>query len=148
MKVIFIKDVPNVGKKYEVRQVKDGFARNFLFRQNLALPATSSNVKRVDSLKAEEEKRIAEKRQKFELLAQKLKQMRLEFKLKAGKENQVFGSVTKSDLLKELKEKGIELEKDWIELDEHIKSTGQKDIAVKFPYGVEGKLVISIEAEK
>ena len=146
MRVIFLKDSPS-GRKGEVKDVSDGFARNFLFPQNLAKPATESGLKSLADNKVREEKEKIEEKNKFQTIAQKLSTLTLSFEVKTGEKGRAFGSVTAAKICEALKKQGIAVEKDWIMLDEPIKTTGEKIVKIRFPQGVIGEVKIIVEAE-
>lgn len=148
MKVIFLQDVPKIGRKSEIKNVSDGYARNFLFPKDLAKAATDSALKNLtaDTVR-QEEKRTAEQ-SGYRVSAQKLGTLSLNFEVKTGGKGKTFGSVTAQKIKDELKKHGIEVEKDWIDLPESIKSTGEKQVRIKFPQGVEGSVKVVIQAEE
>ncbi|MBI2640538.1 MAG: 50S ribosomal protein L9, partial [Candidatus Sungbacteria bacterium] len=94
MKVILSQDVPNVGRKNDVKDVSDGFARNFLFPKNLAKPATEQALKALAGQKAHAEREKSEEYQRARTIAEKLKALELHFKVKLGEKGRAFGSVT------------------------------------------------------
>lgn len=146
MKVILTQDIPKVGKKHEVKEVSPGFARNFLFPKHVAVHATEENLRKLFSQKEQKEKSHSLELQRYQEMAEKLKSLMLEFKIKVGEKGQAFGSLNSSKITEALRQKGIEIDKEWLE-EEHIKSTGEKLIKIKFPHGIEGEVKIKIEAE-
>lgn len=148
MKIILLEDIPNLGKKYEIRNVADGYARNFLFPQKLAEPLTPTNLAKLTQLKKQQEKIQKEKLEKFKLIAEKISQISLKFSLKVSKDGSVFGGVNKRDILEKLAEKGIKIEEEQIELPRSLKSLGSHQIKIKFPFQIEAELKVEIEEEK
>ena len=146
MKVILLQDVRNVGRKNEVKEVNDGFARNFLLSKKLALPASDSTVKILNQQKANQEKEKNKEKEKYIQLVEKMKNLFLEFKTKVGEKGKTFGSISSAEIKEALKKKGIAVEKDWIET-EHIKTTGEKIVKISFPQGISGEVKVIIEAE-
>ncbi len=146
MKVILLQDVRNVGRKNEVKEVSPGFARNFLFSKKAAIPATEENLRKLASSKEQKEKSLSRETQKYREMAEKLKSLVLEFKIKVGEKGQAFGSITSAKLTEALRKKGIDIEKEWLP-EEHIKSTGEKTVKIEFPYGIIGEVKVRIEAE-
>ena len=125
MRIILLKDVDKVGKKFEVKDVKDGFARNFLIAKDLAKLATVENL---NLHQQEINHHEAEQRHKLEELqqhAQLINSLTLEHVLKIGKDKSVFNAVNKQVIRDFLKEKGVAVEKDGIELEESLKKQGE-----------------------
>ena len=147
MKVILLQDTPNVGRKNEVKDVSDGYARNFLFPRNLAKPATEAALKMLAAEKVREEREKSEEYQKYKTLVDKLKSLTLTFKVKLGIKGRAFGSVTAVKIRDALKRQGIEIEKEWVLLGGPIKTTGEKLIKIKLPYELMGEAKIVVEAE-
>lgn len=146
MKVVLLKDVASLGKKGDVKDVKDGYGRNFLLRNNLAKMVTPQidNQLKIDSERLV--KNAAGLKEKSAALKEKLGKTKIIFKTKIGKAGRVFGSITPAKILAELKNKGINLEKDQI-LTEPIKTLGEHKVKIKLPHGVEAELLIAIESE-
>ncbi|QTA37853.1 50S ribosomal protein L9 [Thermosipho ferrireducens] len=148
MKVVFLKDVPKMGKKGEVKKVSDGYARNFLIPKGLAVEATPDVLKRLEKQKAaqlEKERRI---RQENEALLSEMKKHLYKIKVKAGDSGKLFGALTSSDIartISDVLDKAID--KKWIILDKPIKMLGLYDIDVKLPGGVSGKIKVEILQE-
>ncbi len=147
MKIILFQDVPGVGRKNEVKDVSDGYARNFLFPRNLAKPATEQAIKVLTLQKSREEHEKSEEYQKHKTIEDKLKSLTLTFKVKIGEKGRAFGSVTALKVKQALEKQGINVEKDWIELKESIKTTGEHKIKIKFPQRFSAEVKILVEAE-
>ena len=147
MKVILLKDIPHVGRKNDTKEVSDGYARNFLIPRALAKPATDQalNTLAIDQKYAAE--REAHLREKYENWARKAGAMTLDFPIRVGEKGKAFGSVNAAKIFESLKQHGFEIEKDWIRLDEPIKSTGEKVIELHLPHGVKAKVNIKVTAE-
>ncbi|MBI5152954.1 MAG: 50S ribosomal protein L9 [Parcubacteria group bacterium] len=145
MKLIFLKDVSGVGKRGEIKECKEGYAKNFLLPSGLARLATSEALSSlVQQKEAQELRRKKEHAIQIEL-AQQLKNMELVFTLKTSKES-AFGSITKNDILLRLEEGGIELSKDALELDRPIKKTGVVEIPVSLKDNLRSTLKIRVES--
>ena len=149
MKVIFLSDVRNVGKKYEVKDVSDGYARNFLFPNKLAEPATDVAIKKLESMKAEHEKEDNELHARLEALARKINETKLQFDVKTDRSGAVFGSVNKETILKALREhKLIGTERIDIDLKYPIKDLGEHIVDIDLKKGVMAKLgILVVKAE-
>jgi large subunit ribosomal protein L9 len=142
MKVIFIQDVKNVGRKGEIKSVSDGYAKNFLLPKAMAKIATGDNLKQVIDKKQQKEKEKAD----FIEKADKLKEMPpLEFSVKAGKNGEIYGSVAKNDIENKLKELGFK--NISVKLDKPIRKTGEREIEITIGRGVNSRVKISVSAE-
>ncbi|WII72989.1 50S ribosomal protein L9 [Bdellovibrio sp. 22V] len=145
MKVILQKDVKDVGKVGELVNVSEGFARNFLFPRKLAAEATEKRVKEYEHLK-----RVAETKKKKALaerqeLLNKINGTTVTFKLAAGETDKLFGTVTTTDISKELQKLGHSVDRRDIHLEEPIKVLGQHKAVVRYAEGMEAKIQISVE---
>jgi large subunit ribosomal protein L9 len=149
MKVIFLADVREVGKKYEVKDVSDGYARNFLFPNKFAEVATPGALKKLEAMKADNEKEDKELYKHLESLARQINGMKIQFELKADKSGVIFGSVNKESILKALREhKLIGSERVDIDLKYPIKELGEYTVPIDLKKGVTAKLgVVVIKKE-
>jgi len=142
MKIILLQDVKNFGKKFDVKEVKDGYARNFLLPSKLAIVATPNELERLKSEKArqddEREKCVAH----IKIEAEKLKDSALEFKLKVGKKGEAFGSIGKKDIERELSARGLIEAK--AELVKPFKTLGEHDVQIDFGEGLKTAIRILI----
>ena len=148
MKVILKADIKGVGKKDEVINASDGYARNFLFPKNLAVEANKENMVK---LKAKQDSAKFQKNQEKEeamKIADKLSKILLKIKVKAGENGKIFGGVSSKDIAQELsKQYSIEVDKKKIDLKETIKTLGVHNIEIKLFEGVVGKLRIDVISE-
>jgi large subunit ribosomal protein L9 len=125
MKVILRQDVDKLGKALDVKDVKPGFARNFLFLKNLAYPATEENLKKVKMEKESLENRKKQEKSRLTGLAEKLSGISFNISAQTGDNGRLFGSITKDDIAGAIKkESGIAIDRHDIELEEPIKMTG------------------------
>ncbi len=148
MKVILKADIKGVGKKDEVINASDGYARNFLFPKNLAVEANKENMIK---LKAKQDSAKYQKDQEKEeaiKVADKLSKILLKIKVKAGENGKIFGGVSAKEIAQVLlKEYKIEVDKKKIDLKETIKTLGVHNIEIKLFEGVVGKLRIDVISE-
>ena len=145
MKVILQKDVKGQGKKGDIIEVSDGYARNFLFKNSLAIEATSSNVNSIKIAKeAQEHKRALEKAAALEL-SQKLKNITISIPLKVSENGKIFGALTSQHIAEALDREGIELDKRKIVLSEPIKTIGAYKVVIKLYPEVTSELNIKVE---
>src|SRR5579863_7927448 len=147
MKIILLADVRNVGRRREVKEVNDGYARNFLFPNKLAEPASASALKKIAVIKANEEKEDGALRKHLESIARKISEMKIRFQLKMGADGSVFGSVNKEAILKALREHGlVTKERVDILLDRPLKALGEYAVPLDLKKGVTAQLVVVIAA--
>ena len=131
MKVILTSDVKKVGKKGEIKEVSDGYAKNFLIPKNLAVIASSDNRKALDEENHQKHLQELELEKQAEALKEKLKTITLEFKLKTGKDGRVFGSVSSKQVVEQMmKVHGIKIEKKKIIDSAPIPCLGYSDVRV------------------
>lgn len=131
MEVILREDVTHLGRRGEVVKVADGFGRNYLLPQGLALAVTESNKAMIDKERKAWETRQAKEKSDCESLAQRIGALRFVAPRKVGENEQLFGSVTASDVAEFLKGKGIDLDKRKVQLDEPIKRLGEHEVKIK-----------------
>lgn len=148
MQVLLVKDVPGIGKAGQTKDVTDGHARNYLLPRGLAIIATAGAVKQAESLKLASAKRDAETLQEAQLLANALNAIQLNFKVKAGTNDRLFGAVTASDIATRLEtEHKINIDRRKLELDHPIKDLGKRGVPVKLHPDVTAQLQVMIERE-
>ncbi len=146
MKVILLKDVKGLGKKGEVANASDGYARNFLFPKNLATEATEGNMKTLKQQKTSQKLKKEQELEEAKELAKKLEKTTIEITAKAGEGGRLFGSVTSKDLAEALKKQHkVNIDKRKINLPEPIRELGVRHVEVKVYTGVIGKLKVSIK---
>ena len=146
MKVILLNDVKNVGKKGEVKEVSDGYARNFLIRQGLAVAATSASVDVLKGQKAEEAKHQAELKEEAIKTKELIEKTELTFKVTA-KEGRVFNSVSTKKIEEALKAKGIKIDKRKIKDTEPVSSLGYTNIRIELYKDVEAVIKVHLIEE-
>lgn len=147
MKVILKADVKALGKKGQVFEVSDGYARNFLFPKGLAVEATSGNLSDLASKKANEEKKKEKEKQDAQALAEKLKALSVEIITKSGEGGRLFGSVTNKEIAEALKAKfGIDVDRRKLELKEPIKALGTFNVHAKLHPEVTAQFQVHVKA--
>lgn len=147
MKVILQADVKGTGKKGQVLEVADGYARNFLFPKKLAIEATTGNIQDMSHKKAVEDRRKEKERQDAIDLANKLNVTQIEVKTKIGEGGRLFGSVTSKEIVEALKKQhGVGVDKRKLELKEPIKALGNYEVHVKVHPEVLAKLQVHVVA--
>ena len=147
MKVIFLKDAPK-GKRGEIKEVADGYARNFLLPKGLALPATPSAIKAAKVLSDEKAESQARQREELGRIAQELEGKELHFKAKAGARGRLHGAITTASIADEVSRlTGFEMDKKKVELDEPLHHLGSYDVMINLGAGSEAKIKVIIEEE-
>lgn len=146
MKVILNADVKGQGKKGQIVNVSDGYARNFLFPKNLAKEANADNLNVAKQQEAAEAARIKREREAALALAERLKSLTAVISAKAGTNGRLFGSVTTADIAAALsKQHKIDIDKHKIVLDENIKQFGTYEVKVKLFTEISGKLKVTVK---
>ena len=147
MKVILLQDVKGQGKKGEVVDVNEGYARNFLVKKGLAEIATASKLNDLTQKKSAADFHKAEEIKATKLLAREINGKTFTVKIKAGQNGKVFGSVTGGNVADALSAAGYDIDKKKIVLPQPIKTLGTYDIDLKLAEGVASKIIIAVEAE-
>ena len=147
MKVILLADVKGTGKKNDVIEVSDGYARNCLFKKKLAIEATSTEINAVQNKLKAQEFHKAEEIKKWKELAAKMKNAEIKCTVKCGENGKIFGSVTSKQSADKLVEAGYDVDKKKIILKEPIKTPGNYVVEVKFLPDVSTKIKVSVKAE-
>jgi len=147
MKVILKKDFESAGKAGDVIVVKDGYARNFLIPKGIALKADKSNIKFLEAEKQKAEKKLNKDKKAAENLAEELSGVSCTAAVTVGEEDKVFGSVTTQIIAELLKDKGFEIARKKIQLDEPIKALGIYTIPIKLYADVEAKIKLWVVKE-
>ena len=130
MEVIFIKDLKNQGKKGKIKNVKDGYAENFLIKNGYAVKKTSENLKKLEHENAKRAELDEKNKQEAEKQKKSLEKITIEFKVKTGAEDKVFGSISPKQIKDELENRGFKIEKNMIKLDNTISSLGFHDVKI------------------
>ena len=151
MKVILLKDVDKIGKKFEVKEVKDGYARNFLIPQQLAKPATKEALIWLETRKEIEEKVAEDDLKKSQSVASSIDDREVIIEVKVGEQDQLFEAIGVQKIADKLKELGFEVKKTQIELPEPIKDLGEFPVKIKFEHNLEAEIKVivnKLEGEK
>lgn len=149
MEVILKEDVPKLGSRGDVVKVAAGYGRNYLLPKKLAIEATAANKAVIEQMKAAAVRRLAKEKGDAELLAKQFEGVSLLFTRKAGENDQLFGSVTSADIAQELENRGFNIDRRKIEVDQPLKSVGEFAVAIKLhrEVSVQVKVTIAKEAE-
>jgi large subunit ribosomal protein L9 len=147
MKVVLIKDDKKIGKSGDIKDVADGYARNFLLKNNIAVMATPQALAEAKKKKESEAKKIATEKTNTEELFKKLNKFKIKTTLKFGDGDTAFGSVSEKDISDMLKEKGFDIDVKNIILDSHIKTLGEYKVKIKLGFDFEPEISIVVEKE-
>ena len=144
MKVILKENIKSIGKKDEIVNVSDGYARNFLFVKNLAVEATPGNLAKLQTKKDSAAFKKDQEKQEAEKVAEKLSKITLDFKVKAGENGKIFGGISSKEIAEKLEsEYQIKVDKKKIDLKEPIKILGVKRVDIKLFEGVVGTVKVT-----
>ena len=145
MKVILLKDVKNLGKKDDIVDVAEGYARNYLIPRKMAQVATPGSIKQIEQEQKALEKRKEKEKQEALEIAKKLSKTSTVIKVKAGEKGKLFGSITSKDIADALNQQhGLKIDKRKVDLAEPIKSLGDYEVSVKLAPEVEAKITLKI----
>lgn len=147
MKVIFLKEVRGQGHSGEVKEVKDGYAQNFLIKKGFAVPLTDVSMKRLKQENQLKESKEAEEVAKCQQIKKDLEQKKLVFKVKTGEKDKVFGSVSSKQIGEELDKLGFKIDRKKIVLDEHLSTLGVHIVKINLHKGVILELKVQLVKE-
>ncbi|WP_405175331.1 50S ribosomal protein L9 [Paenibacillus sp. FSL H8-0261] len=148
MKVIFIKDVKGQGKKGQVKEVSEGYASNFLLPRGLVRPATEGNVKTLENQAAAEQRRKDNEKEEAQQLGNKIDELTLTMKAKAGEGGRLFGAITSKQIAETLAStQSISIDKRKIELGEPIRHLGVFQVSIKLHTEVKATLKVQVTEE-
>ena len=148
MKVILQQDVRGQGKKGQLVEVSDGYARNFLLPKKLAVPATAENVNTMKQQEKARQAQMAAEKAEAQALAEKLKSIQVKLTAKAGEGGRLFGAVTSKEIAEALSaQHGLNIAKTKLVLDEPIKSCGGYQITAKLGYEIMGTVKVMVVEE-
>ena len=147
MKVILLEDVKSVGKKGDMVELKDGYAKNFIIPKKLGVEATNTNINNLKLQKQNEEKIAKEQLEAAKALAAEIEGMTVKTQIKAGEGGKTFGSVSSKEISKAIMEQySKDIDKKKIQLPEPIKAAGTYEVAIKLHPSVTAKLKVHVES--
>jgi len=144
MQVILTEDIATLGNAGDVVNVKPGYARNYLMPQGKAMLATDGRVREIQHQRRVVEEKVKKEMKSFEAIAKRLADQSLEFKVQAGDEGKLFGSVTNADIAEQLTARGFEIDRRRIELAEPIKLLGEYEVEIKLHRAVKGRVKVQV----
>ena len=149
MKVILLQDIKGTGKKDQILEISDGYARNYLLPRKLAREATAEALNSIERAKSADKHREQVRRNEAEQQARELKGKVIQLAVRGGENGKIYGSVTNDQIAAALKEQlGIEVDKRKIEQEEPIKNAGQAFINLKLMAGVSTRMIVNVKVEK
>lgn len=146
MKIILLKTHEKLGSVGDIVNVKPGYARNFLFPNEIAAVASAANKKKLDSFLKSQELKEAKERTNMDLLYKQLNKLTLKFSLESGDDDKLFGSVTSQMIIEELSSQGFNIDKKEIEIDDSIKTLGNHFIHINLGYDLKAKVKIKVSS--
>jgi large subunit ribosomal protein L9 len=144
MKVILLDDVAKVGRRGEVRDVSDGYARNFLIPKKLALSATAGNLNNLEHIKRQQDAKASRVKGDAESLKTRIEALVYEDRRQASEEGKLFGSVTTQDVAEYLEKQGVKVERRRLVLDEPIKTRGEPTVGIRLHADVVAQLRVNV----
>ena len=146
MKIILLKSYDNLGNVGDIINVKPGYARNFLFPNEIATIATDKNIKKLDSFLKSQELKEAKNRTNMDLLFKELNKLTLKFSLQSSDDDKLFGSVTSQMIIDELSSQGFNIDKKELLVEDSIKVLGNHFVHVNLGYDLKAKVKIKVLA--
>jgi len=148
MKVILLKDIENIGEKFEIREVANGYARNFLIPKGLVKLATKENLKWLEDQKAMIAEKAEVELKDVQEIVSKMDGLEIVVPVKTAKQDKIFGSITSAKIVELLEEQGFKIKKSQIQLESPIKEVGERSVKISFAHGLEAEIRIIVEEEK
>ena len=145
MKVILLKDVENLGKKWDIKEVADGYARNLLIPKKLVKPATEKEVEEAEKMQAAVEAKAQKELESVEKLASKLDGYELKISVSVGDEGQLYSQVSVTQVSSALAEAGFKVSSKYIKIKEPIKELGEFPVTIEFDHGLEVEIQVIVE---
>ena len=146
MKVILLKDVKGTGKKGEVKEVSDGYARNFLIKKGVAVEASQANMKELDEKEKSKERKALIEYEEAVLRGKQMEEINIQIEVKAGEGGRLFGSITSKEIAEQLKkQKNLDIDKRKILMDEPIRTLGSTFVEIKLHQKVTTKIRVDVK---
>jgi large subunit ribosomal protein L9 len=148
MEVILKEDVNKLGQRGDVVKVADGYGRNFLLPKKLAMEATAANKVVIEQMKQAAVRQSAREKSEAELLVKQLNQVELVFERKVGENDHLFGSVTAAEIAQQLEQKGFNIDRRKLQLEEPLRQLGEFHVPVKLHREVTAHIKVTVKAEE
>ena len=148
MKVILLQDIKGTGKKDQILEISDGYARNFLLPRKLAREATSEALNSIEKSKSADKHREEVKKAEAEKLAREIKGKVIQLSVRGGDNGKIYGSVTNDQISTAIKQQlGAEIDKRKVEIEEPIKNAGQHFVTLKLMAGVTSRIIVNVKIQ-
>ena len=148
MKVVLTADVPNLGRRGDVKEVADGYARNFLFPRKLAAIATAAQLNQIEAQSAATSRRAAKAEAEHRALAERIAATPITLSARAGEQGRLYGSITNNDVATALsRELGLTIEKRQVDLPDPIRQAGSHQVKVKIARGIDGNATVIVRGD-
>lgn len=144
MKVILKHDVRGLGREGDLKEVKDGYARNFLLPTGKAVMADTGALKNWERHREEREERDRAEKADAEAIAVRLRELKIEIAVKAGEKNRLFGSVTNREIAEKIADEGMTIDRHAIHLREPIKTVGDHRVDVRLGHGIDAQVTVTV----
>ena len=149
MKVILLQDIKGTGKKDQILEISDGYARNYLLPRKMAKEATAETLNALEKSKGAEKHREEVRRQEAEVRARELKGKVIQLEVRGGENGKLYGAVTNDQIAAALKaQHGVEVDKRKLELEEPIKTAGQTFVTLKLFAGISTRMIVNVKIQK
>lgn len=148
MKVILLKDIKDIGKKYEVKEVKEGYARNYLIPKGLVKAATPSALEWAENKQKEAEKKAEEDLEKAQNVAGTMDGLELQILVETGEKDQLYEQIGPQRIAEELKKQGYDIKKTQIDLKEPIGELGEFPVKVKIEHNLEAEITVIVSSKE
>lgn len=145
MQIILLQDVKNIGKKGQIKNVPDGYARNFLLARKMAAAATPSEIAKIKQMEEAQKKQTESEKNAVQKLAATINGKRIVIKARA-KNGRLFGSITAKEISSAIMDAGFSIPEKAIKAD-HIKELGEKNVSIDFDFGITAKIILTVEQE-
>ncbi len=147
MKVILKQNVPNLGETGDVVKVRDGYARNFLVPEGLAIVYTDGAQRVLDNLQGMQNRKVNRKEKQYQELLEQVKGKNFVITMKTGDNGRLFGTVTLQNIVETLVAAGVNIDKKYLVMKHHINKVGEYNIVCKFTKGFEAPFTVTVESE-
>jgi large subunit ribosomal protein L9 len=148
LKIVLLDDVKNLGNKFEIADVKDGYANNYLFKKKLAKKLTKNILSEIESKKKSDEYKKEKEILEYKSVCEKINGKEIIIYAKAGVENKLFGAITQKEIAQKIfDEFGLKIDKKKIMMDENIKALGGRQIEIKFHSDIVAKIYVLVKKE-
>lgn len=145
MQVIFIKDLKGQGKKDDIKEVKDGYAENFLIKKGYAVLKTDANLSKLKREQKLRQEQDDQKKEEANQLKQKLEKESITFKVKTGEQDRVFGSISPKQIKESLDKKGYKIDRRQIKIENNIQSLGYHEVEIELYKDIKAKIKIILQ---